>query len=147
MRRLSTSRKQRVRQFLLHQEMVERKPSLFLRHLKGIEPDVPDDFLRTIWDSRLPPHVRAILAGQTEGSLDSASHLADRICEVIPLPATACIIPSTPDNTDGLLKRIEELSRQVASLRASQTHSRSHSTDRHRPHFRDRRGSTSDNPL
>ena len=154
-RRLSTSCEQRVRQLLSHEEMGDRKPSQFLRHLKGLAPDVPDDFLRTIWASRLPPHVQAILAGQTEGSLVSASHLADRICEVTPLPATASITPSTPGSTDGILEEIRELSRQVASLRASQTHyrshsrdrHRSHSRDRHRPHSRDRRGSTSDNSL
>ena len=125
--RLSTSREKRVRQLLSHEEMGDRKPSQFLRHLKSLAPDVPDDFLRTIWASRLPPHVQAILAGQTEGSLDSTSRLADRICEVTPLPTTASISPSTPDNTAGLVERIEELSRQVASLQASQTNRRSHS--------------------
>jgi len=146
-RRLSTSREQRVRQLLSHEELGDRKPSQFLRHLKGLAPDVPDDFLRTIWASRLPPHVQAILAGQTEGSLDSASHLADRICEVTPLPATASITPSTPDNSAGILEQIAELRREVASLRVAHTHSRPHSRDRHRSHSRDRRGSTSDNSL
>jgi hypothetical protein len=50
-RRLSTSREQRVRQLLSHEEMGDRKPSQFLRHLKGLAPDVPNDFLRTIWAS------------------------------------------------------------------------------------------------
>ena len=57
-RRLSTSREQRVRQLLSHEEMGDRKPSQFLRDLKSLAPDVPDYFLRTIWASRLPPHVR-----------------------------------------------------------------------------------------
>ena len=100
-RRLSTSREQRVRQLFSHEEKGDRKPSQFLRHQKALAPDVPDDFLRTIWASRLPPHVQAILAGQTEGSLDSASQLADRICEVAPQPVTASVTPApyTPDNT------------------------------------------------
>ena len=54
-RRLSTSREQRVRQLLSHEEMGDRKPSQFLRHHKGLAPDVPDHFLRTILASRLPP--------------------------------------------------------------------------------------------
>lgn len=128
--RLSTSREQRVRQLLSHEEMGDRKPSQFLRHLKGLAPDVPDDFLRTIWTSRLPPHVQAILAGQTEGSLESASRLADRICEVTPLPTTASISTPPPDNTAGLRERIDELARMVASLQTPRAHSRSHS--RHR---------------
>ena len=98
--------------------MGDRKPSQFLRHLKGLAPNVPDDFLRTIWASRLPPHVQAILAGQTEGSLDSASHLADRICEVTPLLTTASVFRSTPDSIAGLLEHIEELTRQVAHTTA-----------------------------
>jgi hypothetical protein len=129
-RRLSTSREQRVRQLLSHEEMGDRKPSQFLRHLKSLAPDIQDDFLRIIWANRLPPYVQAILAGQTEGSLDSASHLADKICEVTPQPTTASISPATPNNTAVLLERIEELARQVASLRASQTLSRSQSRDR-----------------
>jgi hypothetical protein len=113
-RRLSTSREQRVRQLLSHEGMGDRKPSQFLRHLKGL---APDDFLRTIWASRLPPHVQAILAGQTEGSLYSTSHLADKICEVAPQPTTANISPATPDNTAKLLERVEELSRQQRAHR------------------------------
>jgi hypothetical protein len=58
--------------------------------------------------------LQAILAGQTESSLDSASQLADRICEVTPLPTTARVSHPTHDTTAGLLPRIEELKRQVA---------------------------------
>jgi hypothetical protein len=116
--------------------MGDRKPSQFLRHLKGLAPDVPDDFLRTIWASRLPPHVQAILAGQTEGSLDAASRLADRICEVTPLPATASVTPAQPDTNSALLERIEELTRQVAALRAAPTQRRSRSRENQRKHHR-----------
>jgi len=128
-RRLSSSRDQRVRQFLTHEEMGDRKPSQFLRHLKGLALDVPDDFLRSIWSSRLPPHIQTILAGQAEGNLDAASQLADRIAEVAPLPITASIA-QTPESAS-LLQKIEDLSRQVAALSSGGT--------RHRPHSRDRR--------
>ena len=110
-----------VIQLFSHEEKGHRKPSQFLRHAKGLSPDVPDDFLRTIRARRLPPHVQAILAGQTEGSLDSASHLTDRICEITPLHTAASISPSTPDSTAGPLERTDELWRQVALLRASRT--------------------------
>jgi hypothetical protein len=33
----------------MHEEMGDRKPSQFLRHLKSLAPEVPDDFLRSIW--------------------------------------------------------------------------------------------------
>jgi hypothetical protein len=129
--RLSTSREQHMRQLLSHEEMGNRKPLQFLRHLKSLAPDVPDDFLRTNWASCLPPHVQAILAGQTEGRLNSASNLADRICKVTPQLTTVSVYPAMPDNTTSLLERTVELSSQVASLQASQTHSHSQSRDHH----------------
>jgi hypothetical protein len=72
-RRLSASRDQRVRQLLTHEEMGDRKPSQFLRHPKSLAPDVPEDFLRSIWSSRLPTHIQTILAGQAEGNPGAAS--------------------------------------------------------------------------
>jgi hypothetical protein len=90
-RRLSSSKDQCVRQLLTHEEIGDHKPSQFLRHLKSLAPDVPDDFTRSIWSSRLPPHIQSILAVQAEGNLDAASQLADRIAEVAPRPTTAAI--------------------------------------------------------
>jgi hypothetical protein len=92
-RRLSPSREQRIRQLLTLEEMGDRKPSQFLRHLRSLVPDLPDDFLRSIWSSRLPPNIQAILTGQPEGSLDSAARCADRNSEVAPQPTLASIGP------------------------------------------------------
>ena len=85
--------------------------------------DVPDDFLRTVWTNALQPHVPAIIAGQTEGSLDSASHIAEKICEDTPRPTTASNFPSTLDVTARLLEWIDERWRQVSALQASQKQS------------------------
>jgi hypothetical protein len=63
----------------MHEEMGDCKPSQFFRHLKSLTLEVPDDFLRSIWSSRLPSHIQDILVGQSEDDLDSASKLADRI--------------------------------------------------------------------
>jgi hypothetical protein len=109
--------------------MGDRKPSQFLRHLKSVAPDVPDDFLRSIWSSRLPTHIQTILAGQAEGNLDAASQLADRIAEVAPIPTTASVAQA-PESAN-LLQRIDDSSRQVTALTSGPT--------RHRPHSRDRR--------
>jgi hypothetical protein len=90
-RSLSSSRDQRVRQILTHEEMGDRKPSHLLRNLKSLAPDVPEDFLRSIWSSRIPLHIQTILSDQAEGNVDATSQLADRIAEVAPLPTTASI--------------------------------------------------------
>lgn len=113
-RRLSPSKEQRIRQLLTVEEMGDRKPSQFLRHLKSLAPDMPDDCLRSIWFSRLPHNIQAILAGQSDSSLDSAALCADRIAEVAPQPALATVSPP-PDNA-ALLQRIEDLSHQVTAL-------------------------------
>jgi hypothetical protein len=60
--------------------------------------------------------------------LDSASKLADRIFEVTPQPTTACIT-QVSDNAS-LMQRIEDLSRQVASLSAYRARRRSRSRGR-----------------
>jgi hypothetical protein len=131
-RRLSSSCDKRVRQLLTHEEMRDRKPSQFLRHLNNLSPDVLRDFLRSIWSSRLPPHIQIILAGQAERNLDAASQLADRIAEVAPLPITSSIA-QTPECAS-LLQKIEYLSRQEAVLSSGRT--------RHRSHYKDRRKET-----
>jgi len=135
-RRLSASRDQRVRQLLTQEEMGDRKPSQFLRHLISLAPDVPDDFVRSIWFSRLPLHIQAILAGQSEGNLEAASQLADMIAEVAPRPTTASIARA-PDSRE-LLQKIEDLSRQVAAL-SSQVATLSSGRTRHRTQSSDRR--------
>jgi hypothetical protein len=116
MRRLSTSREQRVRQLLMHEEMGDRKPSQFVRHHKSLAPEVPDDFLRSI------------RSGRSEGDLHSAPQLEDRICEDAPQPTTACVSPVCEKAS--LVQRVEELSRQVASLTLNRTRRRWHSRSR-----------------
>ena len=108
--------------------MVDRKPSQFLRHLKSLAPDVPDDLLRSIWSSRLPSHIETILAGEGGGNLEAASQLADRIAEAAPLPITLSIA-ETP-NSASLLQKIQDLSRQMAAPSSGRTRFRSHSDRR-----------------
>jgi hypothetical protein len=71
--------------------------------------DAPHDFLRCIWYSRLPPNVRAILAGHHEGDLNAAAHCADRIIEAAPQPMLESIAPLPEINA--LLQHIEDLFR------------------------------------
>ena len=65
-RRFSTSPEQRVRQLLSQEELGDRKPSQFLRHLKGLAPDILAEFLRILCANRLSPLVQAILAGRPD---------------------------------------------------------------------------------
>jgi hypothetical protein len=108
--------------------MGDRKPSQFLCHLKSLAPDVPDNFLRSMWSNRLPPHMQTILAGQAEGKLDAFSQVADQKAEVAVLSTTSAIAQAP--ETAGLLQKIQDLSRQVLALTSSPTRQRSHYRDR-----------------
>lgn len=78
-KRLSASREREVKQLLVHEELGDRKPSQFLRHLRHLAgPNMPDDFLKTIWTSRLPQNIQTVVASQPQSTLESLAELADR---------------------------------------------------------------------
>ncbi|XP_071454441.1 uncharacterized protein [Hetaerina americana] len=121
--RLSVSQEQRIRQLLEHEELGDRKPSQFLRHLRtqaGVS--VPDGFLRTLWLNRLPSYVQSILVTQDSVELGELAKLADKIHEVTPRHQVAST--SSRHEMDELRKDIAELTRQVAALTAFRPNSR-----------------------
>jgi hypothetical protein len=117
-KRLCPSKDQRTRQLFTLEELGVRKPSQFLRHLKSLAPDIPDDYLRILWTSRLPTDIRTILAWLPEGGLESAALCADRIMDTIS-PNTVATTTLNTDNTD-LLQSIRDLPRQIANLLSEQ---------------------------
>ncbi|CAK9829637.1 Retrovirus-related Pol polyprotein from transposon 17.6 [Anthophora retusa] len=126
-RRLSTSQEQRIQQLLEHEEIGDRTPSQFLRHLRNLAGTaVPDEFLRTLWLNRLPTSMRAILATQTDTPLNKTAELADKINEVNPR-GQHCATISSDSRIDLLCQQIAELSRQVVELKqGAATHNHSH---------------------
>lgn len=105
-RRVSASQEERIRQVLTQEDIGDRKPSQYLRHLRSKVDvgTVPDNLLRTLWSSRLPPQVKAIIASQTDMSLDAVADLADKIADaLIPAPMSASVatcssVTGTPIN-------------------------------------------------
>ena len=60
---LRSTQEQKTRRLLEHEEIGDRKPSQFLRHLQGLAGNtVTDEVLRTLWMGRLPAAMQAILA-------------------------------------------------------------------------------------
>ncbi|XP_037867761.1 uncharacterized protein LOC119628662 [Bombyx mori] len=91
-RRLSASHEKKVKQLLTHEELGDRKPSQFLRHLMDLAgPSVPREFIRTIWSNHLPNSIQTVLASQPTHSLEQLSDLADRIQEI----TTPCNVAAT----------------------------------------------------
>lgn len=147
-KRISATREKKTLQLIQHEELGDRKPSQFLRHLRDLAgPTIPDEFIRTIWASRLPPNVHTIVASQPSQSLSDVAELADRVNDVTqssaqvaaatanPAPAVNAMASST------LEARVEELTRHVETLLRNQgTYSRSRSRSRGQFH---RRGSRS----
>jgi hypothetical protein len=131
-KRLCPSKDQRTRQLFEFEEMGDRKPSQFLRNLISLAPDIPNDYLRILWTSRLPTNIRTILAGLPEVELEAAALCADRIIETTSA-STVASISLRPDHTE-LLQLIRDLPHQLATLAAKRNRSnskdlRSHSSN------------------
>ncbi|XP_052744261.1 uncharacterized protein LOC128199315 [Bicyclus anynana] len=116
--RLSVSQEQRVRQLLTHEDIGDRKPSQFLRHLQNLAgPNVPDDFVRSLWSSRLPTHIQVILASQQKSTLEELAKLADTVSDVIGTQQVhELAAPTANDEVCELKRAIDELTRQVAAM-------------------------------
>ncbi|XP_035444422.2 uncharacterized protein LOC118272176 [Spodoptera frugiperda] len=141
-KRLSESREKKVHQLLTHEELGDRKPSQFLRHLQHLAgPKVPDEFLRTIWSSRLPSNIQSIIASQSSSPLEVLADLADKIHDVVPKGQVAAassqvsdVLTLTKQMTE-LVKQVEILTRKVNDL-TRPGRSRSRSSSRHRSQSR-----------
>lgn len=136
-KRFSASEAQRVRQLISGEELGDRKPSVFLRHLRSLSGNLTDEtILRELFLQRLPQVVQAILTAQAELGLEKIAELADKILEVAPSSTgTVCAVspPAPPSNElVPIIAQLQVLSRQVASLSARQPRSRS-SSRRPRP--------------
>lgn len=85
-KRLSVSQAKKVQALLSHEQLGDRKPSAFLRHLKDLAgPDVPSEFIRNVWTNRLPVNIQPLVISQSSMTLEDLADLADRVCEIVPM--------------------------------------------------------------
>lgn len=128
-KRLSESQEKRVKQLLVHEELGDRKPSQFLRHLQTLAgQNITENFLRTLWASRLPHNIQTVIASQSTATLESVAELADRVHEIAPTTSTVASVradSSTDEVISKVSRQLEELTRQVASLQSQVNRSRS----------------------
>lgn len=142
-KRLSASRENEVKQLLIHEELGDRKPSQFMRHLQHLAgPDIPQEFLKTIWTSRLPRHIQTVIAAQPDASLEVLSNVADRVQEIVPSGAQQVASTSASSPMEVMALQIAALTKQVQDLtthvlkRDSRGRSRSRSRSRYDPQRR-----------
>lgn len=103
--RLCASQDQKTRQLLEHEEMGDRKPTQFLRHLRTLAGTVvPDSVLKPLWMTRLPAHTQAILATQQGADLDSLAVLADAVLAASPRSQVAEV--TTTSTMEAMMERL-----------------------------------------
>lgn len=120
-RRVSISQEQRIRQLLSEEELGDRKPSKFLRHLRSLAGNTLTDenILRQLWLQRLPVNIQAILSVQVDVTLDKVADLADKIIELQSTTGAHAPVHTITTSTDQLVDlttRLDELTHQVAAL-------------------------------
>lgn len=146
-RRLSATQEQKTRRLLEQEVLGDRKPSQFLRYLQGLAGSaVPENLLRSIWVSRLPTHIQAILTTQKTATLDAIADLADAIMEASPsFQVSVASAPPAPASTmDALVQQFSsamatvaaELRKEIAAVASLQT--QTHRRDRSRSRTRSR---------
>ncbi|KAL0895873.1 hypothetical protein ABMA27_011894 [Loxostege sticticalis] len=117
-KRLSASQEKRIKQLLVHEELGDRKPSQFLRHLSSLAgSSVSSDFLLTLWSSRLPQNIQTVIASQMDLSEEKLGELADKVYEIAPtVPQVASTSTAPASLHNDMAHQISELTRQVAML-------------------------------
>ncbi|XP_054259392.1 uncharacterized protein LOC128984130 [Macrosteles quadrilineatus] len=84
-KRFTLTQEQKTKQLLEREELGDRKPSQFLRHMRTLAGTmIPDPLLKFQWLSRLPSATQAILVTQKAADLDTLVELADAVHEVSP---------------------------------------------------------------
>lgn len=100
LRRLTSSHEEKIRRLLEREEIGDRKPSQFLRHLRQLAgPSTDDKILRTLWMTRLPRNVQMILATQKNSELDQVADLADSVMEHSAASYQIASVNDSPNNS------------------------------------------------
>lgn len=147
-KRLSASQERKTKQLLMHEELGDRKPSQFLRHLQQLAgPNAPNDFIRTIWANRLPTNLQTILASQVNMEIEDVAELADRINDIAPaanqVASTSAKSAAVTTTSDSDLKmQVAELTRKIEVM-STELYRRSRRDSKGRDSYRNRSRSRS----
>ncbi|XP_054287805.1 uncharacterized protein LOC129003534 [Macrosteles quadrilineatus] len=120
--RLSNSEEECVRQLISDEDIGDRKPSQFLRHLRSLlgPAQLQDNILRALWLRRLPVNIQAILTAQNELPLDKLADIADKIIEVSPqVSVNATATREHTKSNDDLSAAIARLAQRIGALEVS----------------------------
>ena len=134
LKRTSLSDHQRSQELFKNLERGDRTPSQLYRHMRNLLGDkhMDDSLFRQLWLSKLPPQVQASLASVEDLPLERQAAIADAVFEAI--RPTVSSVSTQPD----IMTHIEQLYKEVMSLKHANLHSNPDQQPRSRPAFRDR---------
>lgn len=143
--RTAESRKQRLKQLLNAEELGDRKPSQLLRRMEQLLDGAAMDqqpLFQEIFLSRMPPHVRAVLASLSDDmTFQAQAAIADKIMEATGHVASAAAVQRGPSRMEeqlaALQVQVSNLSLQMARA-AEQPRHRSRDQPRSRSRSRSR---------
>lgn len=120
-------------------ELGDQKPSQLLRQMRDLGTDmITEEGLKVEWLKQMPTNVRAVLAVNSDSSLDTLSTMADKMLEFTPTavlaPVTTSQHSSQESNTISMLtKQLAELTYKIDEIdrrHRSRSHTRSQSYGR-----------------
>ncbi|XP_026476309.1 uncharacterized protein LOC113381860 [Ctenocephalides felis] len=83
-KRVSLSEDRKLEQLLDREEIGDRRPSQFLRHLRALGGSkVDDSILKILWIRRLPENIQAIISAHDHLELDKIADMADKIADIV----------------------------------------------------------------
>ena len=132
-KRTEASEQCKLQQLLTAEELGDRKPSQLLQRMQQLlgdaGPPLEGAFVRQLFLQRMPPSVRMVLASaSTTLTLPQLAKMADRILEVSHVPTVA---PVTNPNVSEMRQLTATLTRLVATLDTTLSHSREISDGRY----------------
>ncbi|XP_073966932.1 uncharacterized protein [Choristoneura fumiferana] len=131
-KRLSVTREKEVKQLMLTEEIGDRRPGQFLRHLQHLAgPKVPEEFILAMWTSRLPSNIQTVIASQPNLSLQDLADLADRVFDIVPATPQVAAAQAPTTALEAMSKQIEALTQQVEALSTRGRSSRSKYSGNH----------------
>lgn len=112
------SESSKIRTLLQGLELGDQRPSYLLTRMRGLAgTHISEDLLKSMWLSRLPGNMQAILAASTE-TLEPLAKMADKISEHVTPPMHVHSAETPYPHTLNLENQIAELTKQVQQLSA-----------------------------
>ncbi|GBP13391.1 hypothetical protein EVAR_4153_1 [Eumeta japonica] len=122
----------------MHEELGDRKPSQFLRHLQSLANNMPEDILKTVWLDRFSVNIQTVVAAQPSAAVEVLAEVADRVHEIAP-PSLHIAASSSDWEYEHLsfcdaMAKETELRKQIKNLMSRDSQSRSKTRKTQRGH-------------